>query len=164
MIKKILGIGFIVIVVFVSLWYYFTFKYVPKGETFDIKYSDVELLASKGTPEQEKAEIRNHGLYTRTNFTKNKEELTYTFTATNDGTLDAVLKYKPLYLRTDMYFKKHVYYRISYLDDGEVQKGDTLAPGETKTFKVTIKYSNSEFVTQNSQFYESLVWLVYVIK
>ena len=164
MIKKILGIGFIVLVVFIGLWYYFTFKYVPKGEVFDIRYENVELISYKGHPETEKAEISNHGLYTRTNFTTNKEEVVYKFTATNDGTLEAKLKYNPIYLRTDMYFKKHVSYHISYLDDSEIKKGDTLNPGETKTFKVTISYSSSDLVTQNSQFYESLVWLVYVRK
>ena len=164
MIKKIIGIGILVCILIFGISFYFTFVYVPSGEEFDIKYLNLEKISSKGTPQEEKVEFRERGLYTRTNFTKNNEELTYKFDVLNDGTLDAILKYKPIYLRRDMYTKKHISYHITYLDDSEINAGDEIKVGETKTFKVHIKYTNSDTVTQNSQFFESLVWLVYVRK
>ena len=112
----------------------------------------------------EKAEIRSYGLYTRTNFNVSGDKLYYTFKVTNDGTLDAKLKYDPIYVKTDMYFKKHIKYRISYLDDEQIKAGDELKSGESKTIKVSIEYTSTDTPTQNSQFYESLAWLVYVRK
>ena len=164
MIKKILGISFIVVLVGTLIWYYMTFMYVPKGEEFDIKFLNIDTLKVEGSPKQEKVEFTKHGLYTRTRFTRNGEELYYKFDVMNDGTLDAVLKYDPIYTKTDMYFKKHISYKITYLDDSEVKAGDILKTGETKTFKVVIKYSESDSPTQNSEFYESSSWLIYVRK
>ena len=162
MIRKILGIGFVVLVVVTTIWWYFTFKYVPKGEEFDLQYTNLELLSSTGSPKEEKYEFRKYGFYTRTFFNVNGEELIYKFDIRNDGTLDAKLKYDPIFLRTDMYFKKHVKYTISYLDDTDVKAGDVIKEGEVKTFKVKIHYSTAEAVTQNSQFYESYVGLIFV--
>ena len=164
MIKKLIGLAILVLLVIGGISYYVDFVYVPKGQTFSIKYLNVERLNVVGSPNEEKVELTNRGLYTRTNFTYGQEELYYKFDVTNDGTLDAKLKYKPLFLKTDMYFKDNISYKITYIDDGEVLEGDSLRVGETKTFKVTIKYHTSESPTQNSQFYESLVWLVYVRK
>lgn len=164
MIKKILGIGFIVLVVGISVWYYSNFVYVPKGQTFDIKFLNLERIKKEGNPNEEKIEFTKHGLYTRINFFQKKEQLVYKFDALNDGTLDAKLKYNPIFTKTDMYFKKHINYRISYLDGEEVKAGDVLKAGESTTFKVTIDYTVSDSPTQNSQFYESSVWLIYVIK
>ena len=61
MVKKIIGIGILVVIVLSVVWWYFTFKYVPKGEEFDLQYSNLELLNSTGEPEQEKYEIRKFG-------------------------------------------------------------------------------------------------------
>ena len=164
MIKKILGISFIVVLVGTLIWYYMTFMYVPNGEEFDIKFLNIDTLKVEGSPKQEKVEFTKHGLYTRTRFTRDGEELYYKFDVMNDGTLDAALKYDPIYTKSDMYFKKHISYKITYLDDSEVKAGDILKTGETKTFKVVIKYSKSDSPTQNSEFYESSSWLIYVRK
>ena len=164
MIKKILGIGFIVVFIGAIIWYYMTFVYVPKGEEFDIKFLNIDNIKVEGEPKQEKAEFTKNGFYTRTKFVTSDEELYYKFDVMNDGTLDAVLKFNPIFTKTDMYFKKHIKYKITYIDDSEVKAGDTLNAGETKTFKVAIKYTKSDSPTQNSEFYESNVLLVYVRK
>ena len=164
MIRKILGIGVLVVLVLSVVWWYFTFKYVPSGQEFDIKFMNLELLNSTGKPDEEKYEFRTFGLYTRTFFNVDGEELIYKFDVMNDGTLDAILKYDPVFLRTDMYFKKHIKYNITYLDDSIVRAGDEIKPGETKSFKVKIHYNTTDAVTQNSQFYESYVGLIYVRK
>ncbi len=164
MVKKIIGIGILVVIVLSVVWWYFTFKYVPKGEEFDLQYSNLELLNSTGEPEQEKYEIRKFGLYTRTYFNVNNEELIYTFEILNDGTLDAKLKYAPIYLRTDMYFKKHIKYDITYLDGKEIKAGDEIKSGETRAFKVKIHFNSPDVASQNAQFYESYIGLIYVRK
>ena len=62
----------------------------------------------------------------------------------------------------DMYFKKHITYTITTLDNQPLKKGDVIKSGETKTYKVTIRYSSPDAETLDSQFYESDIYLMYL--
>lgn len=161
--KRIVGLGILVILVITSLVIVFKYVYVPKGQEFDLKFINLERTGIKGTPDTQKAEFRWLGLYTRTSFTRSNEAVEYTFDVVNDGTINAKLKYDPIYLKFDKYFKKHISYKITYKDGSEVKKGDMINAGETKTFIVTITYKNpAELSTLDSQFYESRVLLLYL--
>jgi len=162
--KKYIGIAIsVIIVIYIGIFYYNNF-YVPDGEEFDIKYTNLRVMESVGDPTEEKHELTDHGLYTRTNFIKNGDKVEYMFDVINDGTLDAILKYDPIQLSTDYYFKKHITYKMIYTDGTPVRKDDELNSGETKTIIVTIEYSVADFASRDSQFYESNSYLWFVRK
>lgn len=161
--KKIIGICVGVLILVSAINFYFANFHVPRGEEFDIKYTNLRKYDRKGMPEEEKYELTDHGFFTRTNFVKQDDEVNYMFDIVNDGTLDAVLKYDPIMLSGDYYFKKHIDYKITYSNGDKIKKGDTLNVGETKSILVSIKYNSAETSTRDSQFYESnaYFWFVY---
>lgn len=164
MIKKIIGICVLVLVIIYAISFYMTNIYVPSGEEFDLKYTNLRRSDAIGSPEEEKYEFTDHGFFTRTNFVKKDDQVEYVFDIVNDGTLDAVLKYDPINLSTDYYFKKHIDYKITYSDNEPIKKGDEIKVGETKTFRVHIKYNKADAATRDSQFYESNIFLWYIRK
>ena len=161
--KKIIALSILsVILVFAAVWI-FKYVYVPSGQTFNIIYTNLIKKDVKGNAVDELAELTNNGFKTRTVFTKAKDGVEYLFDVVNDGTIDAKLKFAPIYLKLDQYTKKHIEYKITYADGKEIKKGDELKSGETKTIKVSITYlHNADFATQNSQFYESNTYLMYL--
>ena len=159
LILLILGI----IIIILGIYLAFKYIYVPKGQEFDIKYTHLERFNISGSIEEQKAELTDHGLVTRTSFSKTGDYLDYSFDVINDGTINAKLGWDPIKLKSDMYFKGHITYTITYQDGTEVKKGDELNVGETKTFKVHIEYKNkADLATIDSQFYESDIYLLYL--
>ena len=154
-------IGGILIIIAGVLAYMYV--YVPKGEEFDLKFTNLQRFNKSNTTEEEKAELTDHGLSTRTSFQKAGDSIDYTFDVINDGTIDAKLGFDPIKLKSDMYFKKHIKYSITYNNGSEVKKGDEIKAGETKTFKVHIEYSSkADLATIDSQFFESNIYLLYL--
>ena len=157
----LLIIGLILLIIIGVLC--FKYVYVPKGQEFDIKFTNLQKTKKSNTTEEEKAELTSNGLETRTSFQKAGDSVDYTFDVINDGTIKAKLGFDPIKLKSDMYFKKHINYTITFIDGSEVKKGDELNPGETKTFKVHIEYTNkADLATIDSQFYESSIYLMYL--
>ena len=165
MIKKLIGVGILVFLVVYGCVYYFKYIYVPSGEEFDLKYSNLVSMDLVGDAQEQKVEFTNHGLYTRTKFLKSGDTVEYHFDIINDGTITAELKRDPIYLKLDQYTKKHIEYLITYLDGSKIKKGDIINPGETKSFKVKITYlRDSDFADINSTFYESNTYLMFMQK
>lgn len=161
--KKIILLVVGVILLILALIFAYKYIYVPKGEEFDLKYTNLQRTEKSNTTEEEKVELTKHGLSTRTSFQKKGDSVDYTFDVVNDGTIDAMLKANPIKLKMDMYFKNHIHYSITYGDGSEIKKGDILKSGETKTFKVRIMYeNNADLATIDSQFYESEIYLLYL--
>ena len=157
----ILIIGVILIIAAIVLVY--KFIYVPKGQEFDIKYTNLQRSNVNGGVEEQKVELTKHGLITRTSFQKTGDSVDYKFDVVNDGTINAKLGWDPIKLKSDMYFKGHITYIIKYEDGEEVKKGDELKSGETKTLSVHIEYKNkADLATIDSQFYESDIYLLYL--
>lgn len=157
----ILALGVIFIIMLIIGW--FRFIHVPKGQEFDIKYSNLRRSNVNGNIEEQKVDLTSHGLATRTSFTKTGDAVDYSFDVINDGTINAKLGWDPIKLKSDMYFKKHFTYIIKYSDGNDVKKGDELKSGETKTFNVHIEYKNkADLATIDSQFYESDIYLLYL--
>ena len=157
----LLIIGVILIISGIVLWY--KFIYVPKGQEFDIKYAHLQRFNIDGKIDEQKVELTEHGLITRTSFSKTGDYIEYSFDVINDGTINAKLGWDPIKLKSDMYFKGHIIYTITYEDGTEVKKGDELNSGETKTIKVHIEYKNkADIATIDSQFYESDIYLLYL--
>ena len=160
--RLILLIIGIIIIIF-GLYLAYKYVYVPKGQEFDIKYTHLSKINTNGTVEEQKAELTEHGLVTRTSFTKTGDYVDYSFEVMNDGTIKAKLACDPIKLKSDMYFKGHITYTLTYEDGTDVKKGDELNPGETKTMKVHIEYKNkADLATIDSQFYESDIYLLYL--
>ncbi len=163
--KKIIGLAILIVVVVLVLVCLFLYVYVPKGQEWDIKYTNLQRINAEGNVRAEKAELTKHGLMTRTNFSTNGDSIEYTFDIINDGTIDAKLKFNPFNLKFDYYFKKHIKYSAKYLDGTDIKKGDIIKAGETKTIKVTIIYDNeSGLASIDSQFYESELYLMFLQK
>ena len=165
MIKKLISIGILVVVAIYGVTYYYKYVYVPKGQEWDLKYTNLEITGTVGNIQEEKKEFTGHGLYTRTKFLKAGDAIEYSFDIINDGTITAELKRDPIYLKLDQYTKKHIEYYILYSNGDKIKKGDTIKPGETKSFKVRLLYKSSpEFESIDSDFYESNTYLMYVQK
>ena len=163
MIKRLISISIFGVLVLFGAIYYFNYIYVPKGEEFDLKYTNLGVAGTVGDIQEEKKEFTGHGLYTRTKFLRAGDAIEYTFDIINDGTITAVLKRDPMYLKLDQYTKKHIEYSILYSNGDKIKKGDTIEVGETKSFKVRLTYKNSpEFESIDSDFYESNTYLMYV--
>ena len=161
--KRLILLIIAIILVIFSIFLAFKYIYVPKGQEFDIKYANLQRTGKSGGINEEKVELTEHGLATRTSFEKTGDSVDYTFDVINDGTINAKLVFDPIKLKADMYFKGHIKYSINYLDGSELKKGDELNVGETKTFKVHIEYSNTaDFASIDSQFYESNIYLPYL--
>ena len=161
--KKIIILVILGLIVIYALIFSFKYIYVPKGQEFDIKYTNLQRTGKVGGAQEEKAELTDHGFETRSNFQKSGDALEYTFDVVNDGTINAKLKMDPIYLKADMYLKKHIKYQITYTDGTEVKKNDELNAGETKTMKVKFTYENdADLATVDSQFYETNVYLLYL--
>ena len=157
----LLIIAVILIVLGIVFWYKYIF--VPKGQEFDIKYTNLSRSYVNGGVEEQKVDLTEHGLATRTSFQKTGDSVDYTFDVINDGTIKAKLAWDPIKLKSDMYFKGHIIYTIQYIDGKDIKKGDELNPGETKTLKVHIEYKNkADLATIDSQFYESDIYLLYL--
>ena len=160
--KKIVFLVIGVILIIIGIIFAYKYIYVPNGQEFDIKYTNLLRSNVKGSVEESKVELTKHGLATRTTFTKSGDAVDYSFDVINDGTINAKLFTNPIKLKKDMYFKKHIIYTIKYSDGNDVKKGDELKTGETKTIKVHIEYKqSSDFATMDSQFYESEIYLPY---
>lgn len=157
----ILIIGIILIILGIFIW--FRYIHVPKGQEFDIKYANLQREHANGVVEEQKVELTKHGLTTRTSFQKTGDSVDYMFDVINDGTINAKLGWDPIKLKSDMYFKGHILYSITYDDGTDVKKGDELITGQTRTFKVHIEYKNkADLATIDSQFYESDIYLMYL--
>ena len=163
-VKKIITFSIIGLIVIYALVFYFVNFFVPGGQELDVKVVNLIKKDAKGSAIDELSELTDHGIKTRTKFEKNKDGVEYVFDVVNDGTLDAKLKFGPIYLKTDQYFKNHVDYKLTYLDDTPVRKGDVINSGETQTMKVSITYNKPEFASQNAEFYESHTYLLYTKK
>lgn len=160
--KIIFGVIALLILIKVGI-FYFNYIYVPKGETYRLIYSSFKQNDAIGNVKDEKAELKDNGLYTRTTFTKPGDIIEYQFTIANDGTMDVKLLKDPIHLKLDYYFKKHIKYEITDKDRKPLQKGDVIKSGEVKLVYVRISYlNNSDFATKDSFFYESRVLLPYV--
>lgn len=160
--RLIILIVFIVLLIGIGV-FWFIFIRVPKGEEFDIKFTNLQKIAVNGGTTEEKIELKDNCFSTRTSFVKKGDSVEYTFDAINDGTINAKLFLDPIYLKADMYFKKHIAYSITYQNGDKVQKGDELKVGETKVFKVRLSYeNNADIATVDSQFFESKVCLLYL--
>ncbi|MBR1416606.1 MAG: hypothetical protein IJ572_02175 [Bacilli bacterium] len=163
--KKIIIFGIIGVLLIYGFVFYYKYVYVPTGQEFDVKFSNLKEGEVKGLVDVEKVELTDHGLYTRSKFMKSGDSFTYTFDVTNDGTINAELKAEPIKMMLDQYFKSHIVYEITYADGSRISKGDMLNVGDVKTFKVTITYKRSaDMATQDSQFYESNIYLLYLQK
>ena len=157
----LLIIGVLLIIAGIVVW--FKYVYVPKGQEFDIKYTNLQRANTHGGVEEQKVELTKHGLATRTSFLKTGDSVDYKFDVVNDGTINAKLVWDPIKLKSDMYFKGHILYSIQYDDGTDVKKGDELISGETKTMQVHIEYRNkADLATIDSQFYESDIYLMYL--
>ena len=162
--KKFIWLAILLFVVVKAIGFYFENIYVPSGEEFDIKYTNLRKMDPVGMPEEEKYEFTDHGIFTRTNFVKQDDKVGYIFDVVNDGTLDAKLKYAPLNLSSDYYFKKHIKYELKYENGDLVLKDDEIKSGETKTIILTITYNRADAQTKDSQFYESNTYFWYIRK
>ena len=161
--KRLIMLIIIIILFIIAGVFAFKYIYVPKGEEFDLKYTNLRKYNTNGTVEEQKVELTKHGLETRTSFQKTGDSVDYTFDVINDGTINAKLAFDPIKLKSDMYFKGHIIYTINYLNGDELKKGDELNAGDTKTFKVHIEYkNNADLATIDSQFYESNIYLLYL--
>lgn len=161
--KRIILLIIGIILVILAIIFAFKYIYVPKGQEFDIKYTNLLKSNVNGSVEEQVVELTKHGLKTRTSFQKKDDAVDYIFDVVNDGTINAKLALDPIKLRMDMYMKSHIKYTIQYLDGIEVKKGDELLSGETKTLKVHIEYtSKADLATIDSQFYESEIYLMYL--
>ena len=157
----LLIIGIILIILGIVFW--FKFIFVPKGQEYDIKYTNLQRAKVNGAVEEQKVELTKHGLITRTSFQKTGDAVDYTFDIINDGTINAKLAMDPIKLKSDMYFKNHIVYNIQYFNGDEIKKGDELKSGETKTICVHIEYKNkADLATIDSQFYESEIYLLFL--
>lgn len=161
--KRLIILIILGLIVIYALIFAFKYIYVPKGQEFDIKYTNLQKTGKVGGASEEVAELTEHGFKTRSNFQKSGDALEYTFDVVNDGTINAKLKMNPIYLKADMYLKKHIKYQITYANGDEVKSGDELNAGETKTLKVKFVYENdADLATVDSQFYETDVYLMYL--
>lgn len=157
----LLIVGIILIILGIVFW--FKFIYVPKGQEYDIKFTNLQRAKINGGVEEQKVELTKNGLITRTSFQKTGDSVDYTFDVINDGSINAKLALDPIKFKSDMYFKKHIVYTIQYWDGNEIKKGDELKAGETKTLRVHIEYKNkADLATIDSQFYESDICLLYL--
>ena len=163
--KKKIGLAILIaLIVFIAINIYL-YVYVPKGQEWDLKYSNLKIENIEGKVKSEKAELTNNGLATRCNFASDGDSISYTFDIINDGTIDAKLKIDPIQLKLDYFFKKHIKYDLHYIDGSDVKKGDMIKVGETKSFRVTLTYNQSDMgATLDSQFYESNLVLLYLQK
>ena len=159
--KKILIIIGVILLI-IGIVFIYKYIYVPKGQEFDIKFTNLIRVNVKGGVDEEKVELTKHGLLTRTKFATSKDSIDYSFDIINDGTIKGKLAFNPIKLKSDMYFKKNITYTINYNDGKEIKKGDEINPGETKTVKVHIEYKNAEISTMDSQFYESEIYFMYL--
>ena len=152
-----------VILIILGIVFVIKYVYVPKGQEFDIKYTNLQRANVNGSVDEQKVELTKHGLTTRTSFQKKDDAVDYSFDVINDGTINAKLAWDPIKLKKDMYFKSHIKYTITYQDGTPLKKGDELLAGETKLIKVHIEYtSNADLATIDSQFYESEIYLLYL--
>lgn len=160
--KRIIGIVITLALLIYAGVYTYKYIYVPKGETFRLVYTNLRKSPAVGKAEEEKVELTKNGLFTRTSFTYNDDAVEYLFSVINDGTIPAKLSRDPLYLTMDYYTKKHISYTALYEDGSEIKAGDTIKPGETKIIRVKIIYLHpADIATQNSQFYESRLVLLF---
>ena len=163
--KKIITLVILIGVFIYAGVFYYRFVYVPKDETWRLIYSSFKRSDIIGNVKEGKAELKDDGLYTMTTFTKAGDIVEYSFTISNDGSIDAILYKDPIHLKADYYFKKHIKYEITDKDRNPILKGDVIASGEVKTIIVRITYlKDSDFATRDSFFYESRVFLPYVQK
>ena len=166
-VKRIIGYIVLAIIVISVLVFLYTYYYVPAGQSFKIIYSNLQTSDPVGYVEEEMYELHDHGFRSRTKFLKPGDACEYVFDVKNDGTVDGVLKKDPIYLKLDMYTKKHVELKLTYNDkEGTpVKKGDIIPAGDSVQIRVRITYKHeAEFATANSQLYETSFFFAWAPK
>ena len=160
--KKIIIIVLLVILSILVFGYY-KYIFVPKGETFRIKYVDLKK-ETNGSVSIVTEETRNYSIHTRVTFTKVGDSITYYFDILNDGSIPAKLARKPIYFGVDNIFKKYIFSQITYADDSEIKKGDVINPGERRSFKYQISYidDSSSMPDKDGIHFESSIYLLYL--
>ena len=105
---------------------------------WNIKYQNLKV--TEGSKEGEVTE-KDEGISLKVTLTKPKEYYEVTFDVINKGTLTAYIDEITKEIEsTDDILKC----QITYLDNTELNKGDTLLPNEAKTIKIRIDYPKTE--------------------
>lgn len=128
-------------------------KTTLKGTRWSIKFDDTTLSTPQITGSAavvNAATISNTEITVDVSLTKPGDEIYYTFDVTNDGNIDAELGTAPTLPDLTLATEKNVTYLLTYSNGTEIQQGDDLDAGASRTLKLLVKYDEDATEVQTS--------------
>jgi hypothetical protein len=161
--KKFLKFAILILILIGFVVAYYLYIYVPNGELYRLKFTNLKTTNVVGNAKSESAELNDNKFKVRAGFNNVNDSITYTFDIINDGTIPAKLVTNPFYFGLDALTKKYITYTLTDNEDEKIVKGSCINPGETLHVKLVLNFiNNPDIATQDSNYWDVTIFFNYL--